>query len=159
MQRPRTGAIIAVLVVAAALAACETRKPLSYDKAAPDPKSVARAPLAVPPDFGIRPRSAGVVAHPFEGEVRDASGAAGRRDRPRIETKDRGVGEMALLKAAGAERIIPDIRRVLDREMSALAREEQAFTDRLVLGEPDATAEESGPIITRREKTMLDRLF
>ncbi|MEO5375258.1 MAG: DUF3035 domain-containing protein [Alphaproteobacteria bacterium] len=176
----RVGLIVGVVaVIAATLSGCsEPRKLLAYDKNAPDPRNVARAPLALPPDFGLRPQSAG-SARLVEADVRDG-GTSGRRGLTRIDTKGRSLGEIAFLRSAGAERSIPDIRRVLDREMTALAQEEKAFTERLVLGgadpapEPPAGEKQAGetettsaasptdsgsPTIRRRDGTTLMGLF
>ena len=61
----------AVLVVAGLMVgACgDTRKVLGYDKVTPDEfKVVSRAPLSLPPDYGLRPPQPG-APRPQEGTI------------------------------------------------------------------------------------------
>lgn len=152
-MRSRSMAILAALGVAVALSGCgETRKALGYDKSVPDEfKVMARAPLTLPPDFGLRPPAPG-AARPQEPDPRDQAMTAlfGRRSSVAnasrsLEGADRTPGELALLKSTGADRNIPDIRKVVDQETSALQEEERTFTERLVFWRD--TTPEGGPLV------------
>ncbi|MFN3077908.1 MAG: DUF3035 domain-containing protein [Alphaproteobacteria bacterium] len=189
-MRARTPWIAVVLFLAAAagLAGCsDARKALGYDKSAPDEfKVLARAPLAVPPDFGLRPPQPG-ESRPQETQPTESAktvllGKAGSSST--LPVGNRSRGEMALLKSAGAERNIPDIGRMVDREATALVAADRGFTDRLVFWQKDPytvgnivdpekearrlrenqalgkqVTEGETPIIKRRKKALLEGLF
>ena len=123
-MRIRVPWIIGVaLIVVAGLSGCsDARKALGYDKSAPDEfRVLARAPLAVPPDFGLRPPHPGQL-RPQEAEPIDRARTVllGNAKTPTLPVGNRTAGEMTLLKSIGAERNIPDVRRVVDREAAAL---------------------------------------
>ncbi len=131
---------IAAIVVAIALTGCDsTRKALTQTKAAPDEFSVyTRAPLTMPPDYGLRPPS-------------EAEAAAHKTDDPqavakRVMLSGRDIqvqpiqaatpGTSALLMRAGAQHADPGIRQLVNRETSAFAEEDQTFMESLMF-EPD----------------------
>lgn len=178
-----------VIALAAGLAACEQlRGATGQTKNAPDEfRVVSRAPLAVPPDFTLRPPRPG-ADRPQEGstttQAREALTGAGRgtlaatAGNPRLST-----GETALLRQAGAVGIDPTIRQVINRESDVLAEQDRTFTDRLVFWrepqppglvvDPDREArrlrEASGlgrpandgpvPTIERRQRGLLEGIF
>ena len=119
-----------------ALSGCsDARRALGYDKAPPDEfQVVSRAPLAMPPDFSLRPPSPG-ADRPQEGSTRDQARrvltGTPRTSTP-ISTQNRTGGDVTLLKKAGAEEIQPDIRLVVNKETQALADTDKSFTDKLV---------------------------
>jgi len=137
----RPSAFRAALVVAfvsllpGALSGCtEAKRALGYEKSAPDEfQVVERAPLAMPPDFSLRPPAPGAV-RPQEGNVRDQARAAlvGQRQVTPIATQGRTQGDVALLKKAGAEQIQPDIRVLVNKETQSLADTDKSFTDKVV---------------------------
>lgn len=149
-----------VLVVAAAavmlsvsLSGCaDTKRALGFEKQAPDEFTVVqRAPLAMPPDFSLRPPAPG-TARPQEGTTREQARAAllGVRQVSAISTSNRTQGDVALLKKAGAERMQPDIRVLVNKETQSIADAEKSFTDKLVFwkkpeqqGEPVDPAKEA----------------
>ena len=52
------------------------------------------------------------------------------------------VGEVALLKQAGASNVDPNIRQVVNREFTQLAERDKSFTDKLIFwqkAEPEGT--------------------
>lgn len=176
------------LLAAIALSGCtEARRALGYEKAPPDEfQVVERAPLALPPDFSLRPPSPGAV-RPQEGNVRDQArqALAGRATGTPVSVQGRSQGDVALLKKAGAEQIQPDIRVVVNKETQALADSDKSFTDKVMFwrkpdgigaGEQlDATKEVQrlrenqalgrsvgdgdSPRIARRKKGMLEGIF
>ncbi|GEO81734.1 hypothetical protein ROR02_18650 [Pararhodospirillum oryzae] len=177
-----------MLSLALGVAACgDTKKSLGLERTPPDEfKVVTRAPLAVPPDFSLRPPQPG-QARPQEVSTRDQARAAlmGRAASGALSDGSASTGEAALLDKAGIDRVQPDIRAVVNREDSVLAEEERTFTDRLVfwrdtdpeahgrvvdpeaelkrlrenqsLGKP--VTEGHTPIIERRERGFLEGLF
>ncbi|MBI5164068.1 MAG: DUF3035 domain-containing protein [Magnetospirillum sp.] len=112
----------------------EAKRALGYEKSPPDEfQVVQRAPLAMPPDFSLRPPAPG-TARPQEGSTREQARKAitgGRAVTP-IATANRTKGDVALLKKAGAEDIQPDIRVLINKETQALAEMDKSFTDKLV---------------------------
>ncbi len=131
--------VTVIALGAVLLSGCtEARRALGYEKSAPDEfQVVERAPLAVPPDFSLRPPAPGTV-RPQEGTVRDqarqtlAGGASARGVVSPVSTQGRSTGDVALLKKAGAEQIQPDIRLLVNKETQAMADANRSFTDKLV---------------------------
>ncbi|CCQ72294.1 DUF3035 domain-containing protein [Magnetospira sp. QH-2] len=176
-----------VIVLGLSLGGCsDTKEILGIGtKQAPDEFTVySRAPLSMPPDFGLRPPAPG-TARP---EVTDPAttarramlaGRTARNSKPPQAT----AGTEALLRNAGAIGIDPAIREEVNRETSALVREDEGFTDSLLfwqkkdptgeiidpkkeseriksnqaLGEPVTTGET--PVIERKEKGWLEGIF
>ncbi len=128
-------AVAAAGLLLLALSGCsDLKRSLGYEKAPPDEfQVVARAPLAMPPDFNLRPPSPGAT-RPQEGTTRDQARAAllGERSGVTISTVGRDSGDMALLTRAGAEQAQPGIRQLVDKESQALAEGSRSFTDKLV---------------------------
>ncbi len=125
----------ALLAVALVMSGCtSTRRALGLDKTVPDEFAVAApAPLAMPPDFNLRP--------PAPGSDRPSQISASQQARSALVGRarlqdylNRGLtpGEASLLAHAGADVVPPAIRETLDKEVSSFAAEEKTFTDRLV---------------------------
>lgn len=134
-----------MLVAAVALTGCDrTRRTLGLNRTVPDEFAVATpAPLAIPPDFNLRP--------PAPGSERAKEATAAEQGRAvligrarLLDYQNRGFsgGETALLGLAGADTVTPDIRATLNKEVSTFAPEERGFTDRLLFWR------EGGPIGT-----------
>jgi hypothetical protein len=138
------------LLAALSLTGCsEARRALGYDKSAPDEFTVmARAPLAQPPDFTLRPPVPG-APRPQEGTMRDQAkgllvGGKGAATTVVATTP----GERVLLAKAGANQVDSSIRRQVDEETTGLLEAGDTFSDQLMfwkskpVGEPlDAGAE------------------
>lgn len=172
-----------VLCVAALLAAggCESAKrSFGLGKQPPDEfQVVSRAPLSIPPDFGLRPPQPG-AARPQEPEPRQEAatiilGAAGGAG-------NASAGLMKVLDQAGVAEAVPDIRAQINEDNAILA-EDTSFADRLIFWRPppdkevvvDATSESqrladnaatgepptagATPIIVEREKALFEGLF
>lgn len=123
------------------LAGCSgVQKQFSLTSTPPDEfKVTTRAPLAVPPDFNLRP--------PAPGEPRPQEGTATQQakqviframDNPAPSLEEampgdgRTMGERALLIEAQADQTQSDIRQVVDRESRALREEDGYLYDVLV---------------------------
>ena len=148
-----------VLVGAVALSGCDgARKALTQTKAAPDEFSAyTRAPLTLPPDFGLRPPSEG-------GETREADNAQAQakrvllsgRDAQNVPIEADTPGTTALLAKAGAHNAEPDIRKIVNRETSAFAEEDQNFMEALMFDpDPGDVVEPAGELKRIQENQAL----
>ncbi|MCH8038003.1 MAG: DUF3035 domain-containing protein [Proteobacteria bacterium] len=192
-MRRKTGLRIAGAVsLILALSACQgVREQLGLTKQSPDEfRVIARAPLSLPPDFILRPPEPG-IPRPQEGTAaQQARNAVFRLEQPKtqplteqVKTDGRTLGELSLLKAAGADKADPGIRRALDLETQQLNAESESFINALVFWRDkeipgrvvDATAEArrlrenaalgkavtagETPTIERKSKALLEGLF
>lgn len=148
MMMSRTLWIVAGVCAALGLAGCEqTKNVLGLNKRAPDEFAVySRAPLTLPPDYGLRPPEPG-SDRPDRVMPRDeAQSALTRRTAARTALagfEGEGAGVQALLRELRAAEADPEIRREVDRETSVLAAESKTFADRLIFWrdpEPFGTA-------------------
>lgn len=138
------------------LAACAgARETFGLEKMAPDEyQVVTRAPLAMPPDYGLRAPAPG-AQRPQESQpsqaarniLLQASTPGGQRDQP----APRGLsqGEAALLAQANALHADTKIRDVIDRETSMLADADKSFVDSLLFWQEKL---EPGVIIDARKE-------
>jgi hypothetical protein len=132
-------ALAALAFVAVAASGCSTlRSVAGLDKSqTPDEfQVVSRAPLSIPPDFGLKAPEPG-AQRPQE---------TSPTDRARQIVIDRQVGsdpapatvaglspsESALLRQAGATSANPNIRRDIDRETTTLAQADKKWIDSLL---------------------------
>ncbi len=125
-------AFVALVLI---LSGCQsTRRAIGLEKTVPDEFAVASpTPLAIPPDYSLRP--------PAPGTDRPQQLSASQQARMALvgraklqDYMNRGLtrGEASLLDRAGADVVPPNIRETLDKEVSTFAAEERGFTDRLV---------------------------
>lgn len=126
------------LLSLALLTGCENaREAMGITKQSPDEFAVVtRAPLTLPPDYGLRPPQPG-APRPQEKEVKDTarslltsqSGAVvASANLPAAASR----GEAALLAKAGATKVDPGIRVTINRESSILASQNDGFVDSLI---------------------------
>ncbi len=141
-QGVRSAMVVAGAVgIALTLTGCDAaRESFGFTKQAPDEFSVVtRAPLVIPPDFGLRPPQPG-APRPQEKPVVEKAretvlGSAGIDHSQVAATADTDTlsdGQRALLKEANALNANPGIRREVDRESSLLADSDVDFIDRLM---------------------------
>jgi len=152
MNRPnravRPSAILALLLASPlVLTGCDSAREMAgLNKKAPDEFSVVtKAPLVMPPEFGLRPPEPG-AARPQEVSARERAqavlGGGGRgeaagqigplqRNAPQQQVQ-RSAGEQVLLQQARATNADPDIRRKVNEEFSQLAERDSGFVNRLV---------------------------
>ena len=174
--------IALALAAVVALSGCEdTRKALTQTKAAPDEFEVyTRAPLTLPPDYGLRPPSEDATQRPEDNPEETAKRVVLGRDAKRAPIQAATPGTTALLAHAGAQNAKPDIRDTVDRETSAYAKEDQNFMESLMfapnpgvvvdpakeskriqenqaLGKP--VNEGDTPMIEKKHKAPLEGLF
>lgn len=150
------------LAAALTLGACaDTRKAIGWDKVSPDEFNVVtRAPLTLPPDFGLRPPAPG-TARPQEqtateqarvavfGNTAAARNAAGGQQGPG------STGEHALVTKTGGDKVDGNIREQLDREMTQLAEADRSFVDRLMFWRANAPPGQSEQLDATRESQRL----
>lgn len=134
----KTISLVAVLAACAAASGCQQfSQAIGAEKVAPDEfRVVTRAPLSVPPDFGLRP--------PRPGEARPA---ALRPEQMTAAVFGENTGakasaaERALIAKAGAEAVDPNIRNTVDFEAANIVRKPEAFANR-VLGQTEPTEQQ-----------------
>ncbi len=136
VSHPRFALMIAGATMLGALTGCggsELRRNLGIDRAGPDAFAVvARAPLEIPPEFGLRPPQPGAT-RPNETNASDRAreallGPGGKAG----GLSDRPAAEAALLAQAGAVGADPKIRDQVNRESTQLADADRTFVDRLI---------------------------
>ena len=129
-----------VLVLALAVTGCsDLRKAVGIEKTSPDEfRVVTRAPLSMPPDYGLKAPKPG-ASRPQEAKVRDRARQivleSGRPKRTPVNDRKfegRQPWEVALLGRAGADKANPDIRRLVNRETGALAEAEFDLVESLM---------------------------
>ena len=192
MRREMRLRIAGAISLILALSACEgVRDQLGLNKQSPDEfRVISRAPLSLPPDFTLRPPEPG-IPRPQEGTAtQQARKAVFRLEQPKtqplseqVKADGRTLGELSLLKAAGADKIDPGIRRTIDLETQQLNAESEDFIDALIFWRDketpgrvvDAAAETKRlrenaalgkavtagetPTIERKSKALLEGLF
>ncbi len=154
--------VVLLMTAAVMLAACGGDGGLlDRGKRAPDEFAVySRAPLTLPPDYGLRPPEPGLeraertpreVARgslvPSPGAGGYAPGRPASDLGPGMSTAGSGfgagtfaspgsvagtAGTVAILARSGASDVDPAIRAQVDRETAVLAEEDQTFTERLI---------------------------
>lgn len=126
---------------------------------------VSNAPLAIPPDFNLRPPSPG--APPTQGESPSAQAketifrAAGQTASAGSTDASLSPGETDILQAAGANGAQGNIRQVVNEEAAESQPFDQSFVDRLVFWRQNKKAQKGllDPVkeTTRLEQTSRDR--
>jgi hypothetical protein len=150
-SKSRLATTSVLLVAALGLGACaDTRKAIGWDKATPDEfRVVTRAPLTLPPDFGLRPPAPG-AARPQEQSPQEAARAAifgperGAATSAPAANSALSASEQALLGRTGGDRADASIRDTIERESQSLAEADKSFVDRLVFWQtatPEATVD------------------
>jgi hypothetical protein len=175
------------VLVALALSACgnDTKQMLGLERQPPDEFAVvSRAPLAVPPEFSLRPPAPGAT-RPQEGRASDRARRALTGTEMQAAYRRAGLspGESSLLARTGAANVPDDIRSTIERESNVLAAENKGFTERLVFWRDaplpgdvvdpeaenrrirenqalgDSVTKGDTPRIERKEKALLEGIF
>ena len=157
-------AMAVVLLAGAGLAGCSTASKVLGGGSAPDEfRTVASAPLVVPPDYSLRPPKPG-EPRPQELQPESAARVAMLQQR---QGEVRSDGEKLLVQRAGADKADPLVRYVVDDEFGDLAHKDKGFADWVMfwkhgqpaapqsgLGDPNQTA----PIDASTEEARLQKL-
>lgn len=137
----KTGRVVLCIVTAVLVGGCtDIRKVFSRTKSPPDEFAVySRAPLSMPPDYGLRPPAPGQT-RPQEVVPRNQAatairggqkGGAGAQGAPASQPA-MSSGTQALLRATGAHQADPDIRTLINRESSIMVEENVTLADRIL---------------------------
>ncbi len=136
--------VLAAVGVTTALSGCtDIRRALGYEKVIPDEFAVvSRAPLAIPPDYSLRPPQPG-AAPTQDVAVQDRAKEAIFRAGPPQATlppaaADRSAGEGAFLAAAGAPKADPNIRQHVADDTALTPENQQGFVDKLLFWKKSA---------------------
>lgn len=122
------------LTFTVALSACsKTQEQFDFSKKSPDEFAVVkRAPLEMPPDYGLRPPRPG-LQRPQELQTdKEAKQAIFGMEKTQTKTEPMTDGESILLRKSGAISIDPDIRYKIDSETAAIAKKEMPTVDRIL---------------------------
>jgi hypothetical protein len=134
MNQTRLVSAFLLFGAALALSGCEQAKQaLGQTKQPPDEFAVfQRAPLSVPPDFGLRPPAPG-TDRPQAVNPRDhARAALGRAGAQQPAGADLSQGERSILQLTGANQVDPAIRLKVNTETRELESDSGTFTDKLL---------------------------
>ena len=161
MTYRRSYPILAVLA-AGALAGCQDfMVAIGKEKVVPDEFAVvSRAPLAIPPDFSLRPPRIG-AARPQEqapvDQARQTVFRAGDQQAalPAAEAT-RSPGEADLLREAGAGTAPPNIRELVTNDAEDAGNLSDSFVDKLVFWRKSDKPGAIGEVINPQEEA--DRL-
>jgi hypothetical protein len=132
------GSILAGAALMASLGGCtDMKRALGMEKVVPDEFAVvSRAPLAIPPEFSLRPPRPGA---PPTQEVAASDAARNAVFRSGDQQAalppaagERSPGEGALLREAGATSADPTIRQRVTDESSGSQGDEKGFVDKLL---------------------------
>ena len=137
LTRSRAAMVAVAVLALAGLTGCidTVKQTLGLGKAPPDEyRVVEQAPLALPPDFHLRPPAPG-APRPQEEDVRDQAEAillGPNNDASSGDVVSRTPGELAFLNIVGATEADPGIRQIINRENGILAADDQGFVDTLM---------------------------
>lgn len=125
--------LILLVGVVVVLSSCSNvQSALGLGKSPPDEfVVVTKAPLIVPPDFSLRPPRPG-APRPQELQPTETARRALLGEELSESEVGPSKGEVALLMKAGADRVDPNIRRVLSDETGGTRKKDQAFADRVL---------------------------
>ena len=122
-------ALVALLTATAVVSGCSTlQRSMGTGKIVPDEfRVVTTAPLTLPPEYSLRP--------PRPGQPRPQELEPSAEARSALFGQDTGAtataGEQALVNAAGASAVDPNIRDTVDYEGQGIVRRNEAFADRV----------------------------
>ncbi len=156
----KTGRVVLCLVAAVLVGGCtDLRNVFSRTKSPPDEFAVySRAPLSLPPDYGLRPPAPGQTrpqavvprnqaATAIRGGQKGGAGAQGApAGQPAVST-----GTQALLKATGAHQADPDIRTLINRESSIMVEENVTLADRILFWKKSGETEQGTVVDPAKE--------
>ncbi|MBL4693244.1 MAG: DUF3035 domain-containing protein [Magnetovibrio sp.] len=147
-----TTAILIAVAGGILLSSCaDVRQSLTQTKAIPDEFAVyTRAPLTMPPDYGVRP-----MPGPDGGD--DLSSPQETARRVLLENSSRTVvpvraatpGTTALLTRAGVRNSDPNIRQVINKETTAFAEEDKTVIESMLFWRQT----ETGAVVNAAEET------
>lgn len=139
VRRSAWGLAACAVMALAVLTGCgDTRQMLGLDKQTPDEfQVISRAPLSVPPDYALHVPEPGAGqrgegASAPQQALAAITGSATAVSQSGNADASADPGEAALLKQLGADRAMPDIREVVNRENSVTVAESDTFLNSLL---------------------------
>lgn len=154
-KRPIILPLCALALLLPSLSGCtDLKRALGMEKVVPDEFAVVQgAPLALPPDFSLRPPKPGAAptqeVSPTE-QARQTIFRAGDQQAAAVPGADQlSTGENALLRQAGAANAPPNIRETVTREaMQAPPVANESFIDKLLFWRtPDKNADATASVL------------
>jgi hypothetical protein len=131
------------------------RQTFGLDRKPPDEFSVlTRAPLAVPPEYKLRPPTPG-APRPQESDTRQQAASAvfgsapQNRQQAAASSAPVTTGESALLNQAGATEVQPGIRTTVNRDAATAAAQNTGFIDSLLFWQKQ---DPPGTVVNAREE-------
>lgn len=147
--------VLTVCLAALFLSACsDAKRIVNREKRSPDEFAVyQRAPLSLPPDYGLRPPAPG-TARPQDrdpsNQAREALGGTTVNASPTESLSTASPGTLTFLRQAGADQAEPGIRAIVDRETTIYASEQDSIVDKIVFWQ---TQPEFGTTVNAEEET------
>jgi hypothetical protein len=136
--------LAAAALAATTLAGCDDfNRAIGREKVVPDEFAVvSRAPLAIPPDFSLRPPRIGAQRPqetPPVDQARQTVFRAGEDQQTTLPpaADQRSPGEGELLREAGAANAPTDIRQLVDTEAQSSSEFSDSFVDKLAFWRKD----------------------
>ena len=130
--------VIGIIIIAGVIVGCaDTRRNLIKEKGAPDEFQVyKRAPLSIPPDFGLRPPAEpGSEIRPEDDPTVQARVVITGRKAPTQVVNSSSPGLAAIYSRTGVANAEPNIRQLVDKETSAYAVEDVSVMETLMFGD------------------------
>jgi hypothetical protein len=130
--------VLAAVGLATALGGCtDIRRALGMEKVIPDEFAVvSRAPLAIPPDYTLRPPQPGAAPSQevaAQDRAKEAVFRAGSQQASLPPAAgERSAGEGALLQKAGAPNADPAIRQHVSDDTALTPENQRGFVDKLL---------------------------
>ena len=143
-------AAAAVVLAGLGLCGCSSASnALGLNRVTPDEfRTVARAPLVVPPDYSLRPPTPG-EPRPQELQPESAARVALLGER---EGEARSAGEKLLVARAGADKADPLVRYVVDDEFGDIAHKDTSFANKVMFWRKDNPSGQN-PKLIQAEQT------
>ena len=148
--------VSALALASMSLCGCYSfREAIGMEKNVPDEFAVvARAPLAVPPDFAMRPPQPGAPptqeVQPQD-RARSAVFHAGQQGALPAAAGDRSNGEGTFLHEAGADSSDPQIRQEITHDREVAPDDERSFADELLFWRPTPPLKSDQPVDANKE--------
>lgn len=130
--------LISLIIIAGVVSGCaDTRRALIKEKGAPDEFQVyTRAPLSLPPDYGLRPPAeAGTQSRSADDPTIQARVAITGKQPVTREVQSSSPGLAAIYSRTGVNNADPNIRQLIDRETTSYAAEDATVMEDLMFGD------------------------
>ena len=143
-------AVIAALLAAGSLSGCtDVKKGLGVGRNSPDEFMVVkRAPLTLPPEYGLRPPASGGAPPASEAAGQAKAALMGGTSTP----TDKGSSETALLSKMGADNADPGIRDTINRENGFIELENRTLVDKLIFWEDGHSGMDESSVVNPKEE-------